>query len=458
MSDPNLLAGRYRMLERRDHTGASRRSRDELLHRDVTISEVRLPPPGPHRDRLLGRIRAAASLRHPGVAALHDVISGPDRVWLVTEAVEGRSLLQTVRADGPLTSERAAEVGLRVLDALAAAHARGVRLAATPDSVVLSSDGRVVLTGIAAPASADELRDLGATLFTAVEGRAPETGSLIAPRMADGTPLAAPVTGPTGSGPLIPLVESLLTADPARRPDATSARLTLERIAPGPAARQTGGPAGGRGARPGAGRARVVAAAAAAAAVLTGAVVFWLWPGPAEPEPEPTTAPVALPTAFSRAPAPCTLISAEQAAELSLKAAPVKEGARRCEWSTDDDSLPSNLRYTLWVDVFRFASDDKARREYASFMKQDRDRTRTAVGARLTVVKPPSPLPGIGSEAYTVQATNTLTYYTGVIFRAANLVVAVQYQRGVGEDGDGSTSKGALTATRRVLENLGRAK
>ncbi|MFD0890502.1 serine/threonine protein kinase, partial [Streptosporangium algeriense] len=125
---PGLLAGRYRLLERRDHTGASWRARDEVLGREVTIAEVRLPPPGPVRDRLLGQIRAAADLRHPGVTTLHDVISAPDRMWLVAEAVTGRSLVQIVRHEGPLPPERAAEVGLRVLDALTAAHERGVNL------------------------------------------------------------------------------------------------------------------------------------------------------------------------------------------------------------------------------------------------------------------------------------------------------------------------------------------
>lgn len=122
MTDPHLLAGRYRLLERRDRTGTTWRSRDELLNRDVTISEIRLPPPGPHRDWLLGQIRAASGLRHPDIATLHDVVSAPDRMWLVLETIEGRSLIQTVRSDGPLSAERAAEIGLRVLDALAAAH------------------------------------------------------------------------------------------------------------------------------------------------------------------------------------------------------------------------------------------------------------------------------------------------------------------------------------------------
>ena len=232
MSDPSLLAGRYRLLERRDRTGTSWRSRDELLHRDVTISEVRLPPPGPHRDRLLSQVRATAGLRHPGITTLHDVIFAPDRMWLVTESIEGRSLIQTVRADGPFTSERAAEIGLRVLDALTAAHEQGVHLVATPDAVLLAPDGRIVLTGIASASPAGELRDLGITLFAAVEGRMPGTGSHPGFRLADGTSLADPDADSTGSGPLTPLLEELLAAEPLHRPDATSVRLTLERIAP----------------------------------------------------------------------------------------------------------------------------------------------------------------------------------------------------------------------------------
>lgn len=287
MSGPGLLAGRYRLLERRDHTGATWRSRDELLAREVTIAEVPLPPPGPGRDRLLGHIRAAADLRHPGVATLHDVISAPDRLWLVTEAVEGRSLAQAVRADGPLPAERAAEVGLRVLEALSAARERGIRLSATPDTVLLAADGRVVLTGVAAPVPADDLRDLGAVLFTAVEGRTPDTGARSAPLLAGGLPLADPATGPagvTGSGPLAPLVEELLAADPARRPDVASVRLSLEEVAPRPAPSRRRPPIAG---------AVALAVVLAGGAVLAGAVFFR--PRPAVPSPPPAAAPAPSP-------------------------------------------------------------------------------------------------------------------------------------------------------------------
>ncbi|MFD8527027.1 serine/threonine-protein kinase [Streptosporangium canum] len=447
MSDPNLLAGRYRLLERRDRTGTAWRARDELLNRDVTITEVRLPPPGPHRDWLLGQIRAAADLRHPGVATLHDVISAPDRMWLVLESVEGRSLIQAVRSDGPLSSERAAEIGLRVLDALTAAHERGFHLAATPETVLLTPDGRVVLTGVANPVPAGDLRDLGATLFTAIEGRAPDTGSQAVPRMADGTPLAAPATGPTGSGPLAPLVEGLLSADPAHRPDATSVRLSLERVAPHSTAPHSAASRSRRGPLV------VTAAATAVAAVAAGA--FWLWPRPAAPAP---TVPVPLPASFAKAPDPCALISREQAAELSLNPLPSKEGPGRCAWKSDDTGQPTNMRYRLWIQTVRFASGEKAHTGYTRFLKEDGGRTKTSTGLPLILTRPPKALPGIAAEAYAMEATNQLTYYTGVVFRAANLVVAVQYQRGGETDPRGGTREAALRTGRWVLESLSRAR
>ncbi|MFI6451361.1 hypothetical protein ACIBF6_07370 [Streptosporangium amethystogenes] len=449
MTDPSLLAGRYRMLERRDRAGTSWRSRDELLRRDVTISEVPLPPPGPSRDRLLDQIRAAAGLRHPGVTALHDVISGPDRLWLIMESVEGRSLLQYVRADGPLPAERAAAIGLRILDALAAARELGVHLAAAPDSVLLAPDGRVVLTGVAALGSTDELRDLGSTLFTAVEGRAPHTGPRPAPLMAGDTPLAEPVGGSTASGPLAPLVEELLAAGPGHRPDATSVRLTLERLVPRPAHGGHGEPGVGGGPR----RAPLLAAAAAALAVLLLGTAYWFWPRPTESTTGAT--PVALPTAFARTPDPCALISAKQADDLALDTTPTKKN-KECKWVTNDSDQPQNLRYTLWISAFGFTSDEAARRNYARFLRETRERTRTDVGATLTHVRPVEALAGIGSEAYRDEVTNGLTHSSSVGFRAANLVIIVQYQRGVPEDANGTTGEGALKTARWILERLSR--
>ncbi|OUC90624.1 hypothetical protein [Streptosporangium minutum] len=450
MSDPNLLAGRYRLLERRDRAGTAWRARDELLNRDVTITEVRLPPPGPHHDWLLGQIRVAADLRHPGIATLHDVISASDRMWLVLESVEGRSLIQAVRSDGPLPSERAAEIGLRVLDTLTVAHERGFHLAATPETVLLTPDGRIVLTGVADPVPAGDLRDLGITLFTAIEGRAPDTGSRTVPRMADGTPLAAPAAGPTtGSGPLAPLVEGLLSADPARRPDATSVRLSLERSLERIASRSAASRS----------RRGLLVIVAAATAVAAGA--FWLWPRPADLAPsglEPV--PPAEPTSFTAIPRPCGLLSKDQLAKLYLADRAFLESATECGWGTADSSQPANLRYLISykIKIFPPRSDGTERKKahnafVANLEAAERNAGTDADGAVRT---PPAPIRGIGQEAYTGTLDTSSEHAVGIVFRMSNLLVTIEYQRGAGRNSSGQTEKDAADAAKWIAEALAR--
>src|SRR5690606_42084595 len=152
--------------------------------------------------------RAAALIDHPGVITVHDVVIEDERPWIVMELVDGPSLAEVIRRDGPLAPAAAAGIGLKVLDALEAAHAKGiVHRDVKPGNVLLAGDGRVVLTdfgiasidadpsltrtgtfvgtpGYVAPERLRELPggpeshlwSLGATLHAAVEGRAAVDG------------------------------------------------------------------------------------------------------------------------------------------------------------------------------------------------------------------------------------------------------------------------------------------
>ncbi|MEU4394795.1 protein kinase [Kribbella sp. NPDC023855] len=263
--DGRLLAARYRLLEvlGRGGMGLVWHARDEILDRDVAVKEIVLPPELPEeeravlRRRTLREARSAARLSDPNVVAVYDVVEEEGRPWIVMEFVKSRTLADVVRQQGPLPYRQVAKIGLQVLAALEAAHPAGVlHRDVKPSNVLLADDGRVVLTdfGIAtlegestltqsgtlvgSPAyiapervqargagPESDLWSLGATLYTAVEGRPPyERGSAL-------TTLTAAVTEPPDpprlAGPLWPALEGLLRKSPADRIDAATARQLL---------------------------------------------------------------------------------------------------------------------------------------------------------------------------------------------------------------------------------------
>jgi len=150
-----LIAGRYRLLEPVGSGGMGRvwMARDEMLDRDVAVKEF-VPPEwmtddekNRLRDRTLREARSAARLNHPHVVRIYDVVHADGLPWIVMEYVPSRSLHQVIAEDGPFEPVRAARIGLDVLDALTAAHRAGVlHRDVKPHNVLISPDGRVVLT------------------------------------------------------------------------------------------------------------------------------------------------------------------------------------------------------------------------------------------------------------------------------------------------------------------------
>src|SRR5688572_9955384 len=104
------------------------RARDERLDRYVALKIV--PPDAAgdveRRARMLREARAAAAIRHANVVTLFDILPHEGEDILVMELVEGRTLSDTLRKDGPTPLEK----GLRwiegIADALVTAHAKGI--------------------------------------------------------------------------------------------------------------------------------------------------------------------------------------------------------------------------------------------------------------------------------------------------------------------------------------------
>jgi serine/threonine protein kinase len=265
-----LVAGRYRIGPCLGTGGMGRvwLARDELLRRDVAIKEIALPfgltdeEREEMRARTLREARAAARLSHPNVVRTYDVQPGDERPWIVMEYVPSRSLLQVIKENGPLPAKDVAGIGLAVLSALDAAYRAGVHHRdIKPSNVLIADDGRVLLTDFGA-AVVDEgegaltqtgiilgspryiaperaatgvstlesdLWSLGATLYEAVEGRAPYTReTTIAMLVALATEKPDPVDR---AGPLKPVIQGLLQKKPENRMKPAEVEEKLRRIA-----------------------------------------------------------------------------------------------------------------------------------------------------------------------------------------------------------------------------------
>jgi hypothetical protein len=265
------VANRYELTDELGHGGMGVvwRATDTLLARQVALKEVDLPRGGDAEERegLRARVtreaRAAARLSHPGVVTVYDIAHDGDRDYIVMELVSAPTLEELVRTHGPLAPDRAARLGLGLLDTLEAAHRAGiVHRDLKPRNVMVRQDGatkladfgiasvqgdpRLTATGLvvgspaymapeqveAEPASpATDLWALGATLWFAVEGRPPFGGG-------EFQTLSAIVNGhprqPQRLGPLTPVLARLLVKDPAGRATPAQLRPLLRQVAGSP--------------------------------------------------------------------------------------------------------------------------------------------------------------------------------------------------------------------------------
>src|SRR4051812_15445333 len=141
---------------------------DTTLDRPVAIKRLHAFSADETTRRFMREARIGASLRHPNVVTVHDVIASDDDVLIVMEYVEGETLAAALER-GPLPPGRAIAVLRDVAAALDAAHADGVvHRDVKPANVLIRIDGRAKLAdlGIAAAAEMTRITREGALLGT----------------------------------------------------------------------------------------------------------------------------------------------------------------------------------------------------------------------------------------------------------------------------------------------------
>jgi serine/threonine protein kinase len=277
MVDPGrgdrVVAGRYALTDVLGQGGMGTvwLATDRVLERKVALKEVTFSVELTDeerrilRERTMREARAAARLDHPCVTRVYDVVEEGGKPWLVMEHVSSRSLQEILENDGPLSPAAVATIGLDLLAALDAAHDAGiVHRDVKPSNVLVDPQGHACLTdfGIAtttgdsslttqgaligspsymAPERANgeeprppvDLWSLGATLYTAVEGRPPfDKGEPMATLLSVVSEPPAPMLR---AGPLEPVLRGLLTKDPAQRSTTSQAARQLSALHSSPA-------------------------------------------------------------------------------------------------------------------------------------------------------------------------------------------------------------------------------
>ena len=213
----------------------------------------------------------AASLRHPNVAEVFQFGTSPetDHAYYAMELIEGETLEERVRRDGPLPLALALEIGVQIARALVAAADRGlIHRDLKPGNVMLSRDrssgtirATVIDFGLAKamaeaengaslteggfagtpafaspeqfrgePADArSDLYSLGATLWYALAGQTPFAGRTLDELRDHPARTALPLAQLTARrvpAPAVALLRAALAVDPAARPASARAFLT----------------------------------------------------------------------------------------------------------------------------------------------------------------------------------------------------------------------------------------
>jgi serine/threonine-protein kinase len=180
-----VIADRYELEEAVDHGGMSSvyRGHDRLLERTVALKVLHphFVDDAEYVERFRREARAVAQLSHPNIVTVIDRGSSDGHQFIVFEFVDGENLKQLLDRSGPLSIDRALELGIQIADALAFAHAHDlVHRDVKPQNVLIDSAGDAKVTDFGIARSLDVER--GVTQTGTVLG----TSNYLSPEQAAG--------------------------------------------------------------------------------------------------------------------------------------------------------------------------------------------------------------------------------------------------------------------------------
>lgn len=212
----------------------------KVLHPHIASDETA-------RKRLAREVRTLRRIRHPRIAEVLDAELDSAQPFIITEFVDGQTLSDDVRDNGPFAEDELVHFGHALLDALGAVHDSGVIHRDLKPANVMIMDGEPMVIDFGIAQVADEVRVTATGLVMGTPG-------YLSPEIADGksssektdwwgwaATMAFAATGrnPYGAGPLeavlgrvalgkfdladtprnfVPLLKACLDPKPERRP------------------------------------------------------------------------------------------------------------------------------------------------------------------------------------------------------------------------------------------------
>ncbi|WP_192498711.1 serine/threonine-protein kinase [Ornithinimicrobium pratense] len=267
--EPSLVAGRYRIRRTLGRGGGGHvwLAHDEKLGREVTLKRVSGEADA---EVLLTRgfreARTSATLAHENVVRVYDAFEHDGFPWIVMEYIPGPSLAELLEGGRRLPVDQVATIGAQLATALAAAHGAGIlHRDVKPGNVLLrdergrdakltdfgiaraEEDHQLTRTGFVSGTAAyfspelargedsspaADVWALGATLYSALEGRKPfpDRDNAVAQLHVIARDQPRP---PERAGALTTVLAGMLDPDPDTRWDAARAARELEAVARG---------------------------------------------------------------------------------------------------------------------------------------------------------------------------------------------------------------------------------
>lgn len=168
MSERNVLAGRYELIEKIGDGGMAivYKAKDRLLKRFIAVKILK--PEFVQDIKFVENFRkeshAAASLSHPNIVSIYDVGQEGNINYIVMELVSGKTLNELIKEEAPMDYRKAADIAKQVAAGLSAAHKKGiVHRDVKPHNILMTEDGIAKITdfGIAKAVTNTTIVDLG---------------------------------------------------------------------------------------------------------------------------------------------------------------------------------------------------------------------------------------------------------------------------------------------------------